>query len=188
MNITYTYTLLWSKSFPAQGPWDSSKLRSSDKRDHSVCKSKKCWGCWGTRGGGKHTKETKPNPWDRWLPNITSKITQNRKSKIWRKTLRFFQLAGVPQGERKLKSEQSETVADEGFERNKGGKKQQQRPGGEARAVRLIWFLSSAMDPIFCWSTIQPSDDQPPVLKSLITFFSFPHSLGPCKGPPSAPA
>ena len=167
MNITYTYTLLWSKSFPAQGPWDSSKLRSSDKRDHSVCKSKKCWGCWGTRGGGKHTKETKPNPCKRMLPNMKSKLHKIDWVKSDRISKKHFisALAGVPQGKRKLKSEQSETVADEGFERNKGGKKQQQRSGGEARAVRLIWFLLSATDPIFCWSTIQPSDDQPPVLK-----------------------
>ena len=164
MNITYTYTLLWSKSFPAQGPWDSSKLRSSDKRDHSVCKSKKCWGCWGTRGGGKHTKETKPNPCKRMLPNMKSKLHKIDWVKSDRISKKHFisDLAGVPQGERKLKSEQSETVADEGFERNKGGKKQQQRPGGEARAMCLIWFFSSATDPIYCWSTIQPSDDQHP--------------------------
>ena len=47
-------------------------------------------------------------------------------------------LTGGPQGEWKLKSERSETFADERFERNKGGKKQQQRLGGETRAVRLI--------------------------------------------------
>ena len=44
---------------------------------------------------------------------------------------------GRPQGERKLKSEQFETFADEGFERNEA-RKQQQRPRGETRAVRLI--------------------------------------------------
>ena len=66
---------------------------------------------------------------------MTSKIAKNRENMI--ENL-IFKLTGGPQGERKLKSERSETVADEGFERNKGGKKQQQRPGGETRAVRLI--------------------------------------------------
>ena len=44
---------------------------------------------------------------------------------------------GRPQDERKLKSEQFEAFADEGFERTEA-RKQQQRPRGETRAVRLI--------------------------------------------------
>ena len=77
------------------------------------------------------------------------------------KDFHISKIAGFTQGKRKLKSEQSE--ASERFEHRDGkqGRKQQQRPGGETRAMRLIRFLWSATDPIFCWSTIQPSDDQP---------------------------
>ena len=53
--------------------------------------------------------------------------------------LLFYKIAGCSQGERKLKSEWSEAGAGEGFEHRDGkqARKQQQRLGGETRAMRL---------------------------------------------------
>ena len=70
------------------------------------------------------------------MRNMASKYDMTKLHKTKREIKENI-AGGRPQGERKLKSEQFEAFADEGFERTEA-RKQQQRPRGETRAVRLI--------------------------------------------------
>ena len=77
------------------------------------------------------------NIWEIWHDTIAQHKKRGKHTLI---TENWPNIAGGrPQDEWKLQSEQFEAFADEGFERTEA-RKQQQRPRGETRAVRLIWF------------------------------------------------